>query len=160
HSQIFAKAVNAKMHGAKAVLLVNDLHAHPSDKDDLDKFGTTEGPANAGIGFLQVRYADVSQWFADAGKNLEETEKGIDGDLKPRSFAFPDNLRADLKIDVRREVKTAHNVVAYEPGETDEYIIVGAHYDHLGLGGQFSLAPSMTGTVHPGADDNASGTAG
>ena len=57
-------------------------------------------------------------------------------------------------------VKTVHNVAAYLPGETDEYVIIGAHYDHLGLGGQFSLAPSMTGTVHPGADDNASGTAG
>jgi hypothetical protein len=51
-------------------------------------------------------------------------------------------------------------VVAYIPGATDEYVIIGAHYDHLGLGGQYSLAPSMTGTVHPGADDNASGTAG
>ena len=50
--------------------------------------------------------------------------------------------------------------LGYLPGETDEYVIIGAHYDHLGLGGQFSLAPSLTGTVHPGADDNASGTAG
>ena len=63
-------------------------------------------------------------------------------------------------VDVEREVKTVHNVVAYLPGQTDEYIIIGAHYDHLGLGEQFSLAPSLAGTVHPGADDNASGTAG
>jgi hypothetical protein len=63
-------------------------------------------------------------------------------------------------VDVERLVKTVHNVAGYVPGETDEYVIIGAHYDHLGLGGQFSLAPSMTGTVHPGADDNASGTAG
>ena len=64
------------------------------------------------------------------------------------------------QADVEHVHKTVHNVAAYLPGETDEYVIVGAHYDHLGLGGQFSLAPSMTGTVHPGADDNASGTAG
>ena len=51
-------------------------------------------------------------------------------------------------------------MVAYLPGETDEYIVIGAHYDHLGLGEQFSLAPSLAGVVHPGADDNASGTAG
>jgi len=38
--------------------------------------------------------------------------------------------------------------------------VIGAHYDHLGLGEQFSLAPSLAGTIHPGADDNASGTAG
>ena len=63
-------------------------------------------------------------------------------------------------VDVERVVKTVHNVVGYLPGETDEYLIIGAHYDHLGLGGQFSLAPSLAGTVHPGADDNASGTAG
>ena len=42
----------------------------------------------------------------------------------------------------------------------DEYIVIGAHYDHLGLGEQYSLAPEKAGTIHPGADDNASGTAG
>jgi aminopeptidase YwaD len=57
-------------------------------------------------------------------------------------------------------VKTVHNVAAYLPGTTNEYVIIGAHYDHLGTGGQFSLAPSQTGEVHPGADDNASGTSG
>ena len=41
-----------------------------------------------------------------------------------------------------------------------EYIVIGAHYDHLGFGNESSLAPSQIGTVHAGADDNASGTAG
>jgi hypothetical protein len=39
-------------------------------------------------------------------------------------------------------------------------VIVGAHFDHLGLGDSHSLAPNQLGTIHPGADDNASGTAG
>jgi membrane-associated protease RseP (regulator of RpoE activity) len=39
-------------------------------------------------------------------------------------------------------------------------VIVGAHYDHLGMGEQFSMAPNMVGKPHLGADDNASGTAG
>ena len=72
----------------------------------------------------------------------------------------PAQFTIDLDVDVEREMKTVHNVGAYLPGETDEYVIIGAHYDHLGLGEQFSLAPSLAGTVHPGADDNASGTAG
>ena len=55
---------------------------------------------------------------------------------------------------------TVNNVIAYLPGTTDEYVILGAHYDHLGYGGEHSLAPALTGQVHPGADDNASGTAG
>jgi hypothetical protein len=160
HSQTFSKAVNAKMHGAKAVLLVNDIAAHPNDADQLEKFGTTAGPANAGIEFAQVKAELAGKWLALAGKNLASIQAAIDKDLHPQSFALPATLRLEVDIDIRREVKTVHNVGAYLPGETSEYVIIGAHYDHLGLGEQFSMAPSLAGTVHPGADDNASGTAG
>jgi hypothetical protein len=160
HSEIVNKAVNAKMHGAKAVLLVNDVAAHPNDADQLEKFGTTTGPANAGIELAQVKEDLAAKWLALAGKNLESIEASIDRDLHPQSFALPATLHLEMNIDISREVKTVHNVGAYLPGETSEYVIVGAHYDHLGLGEQYSLAPSMAGTVHPGADDNASGTAG
>ncbi|HEX9755993.1 MAG TPA: M28 family peptidase [Gemmatimonadales bacterium] len=43
-----------------------------------------------------------------------------------------------------------------DPSLADDYVVIGAHYDHLGLGGQGSLDPS-TRVVHNGADDNASG---
>ena len=160
HAQIFSKATNAKIHGAKAVLMVNDVAAHTNDADELEKFGATAGPANAGIEFVQVKAEVVDKWFEPAGKKLTTIEGDIDKDLHPRSFALPDSLRVDLNVDIKREIKTVHNVGGYLPGETAEYVVVGAHYDHLGLGEQFSLAPSMAGTVHPGADDNASGTAG
>ena len=55
------------------------------------------------------------------------------------------------------------NVVGVLPGKgrlAGQVVIVGAHYDHLGLGDQHSLAPSLIGQIHHGADDNASGTAG
>ena len=160
HAQIFSKAANAKMHGAKAVLLINDTAAHPNDKDELEKFGSTAGPANAGIEFAQVK-ADIAQkWLALAGKDLAAVQAAIDKDLHPQSAALPATLNIDLNVDIQREMKTVHNVGAYLPGETAEYVIIGAHYDHLGLGEQFSMAPSLVGTVHPGADDNASGTAG
>ncbi|HTW63753.1 MAG TPA: M28 family peptidase [Bryobacteraceae bacterium] len=160
HSQIFSKASNAKIHGAKAVLLVNDIAAHTGDGDNLDKFGSTEGPDDAGIEFVQVKAAVVNQWLAPEGKSLEGIEADIDKRLHPESFALPGTLHLDVDVDIAREVKTVHNVGAYLPGETSEYVVIGAHYDHLGLGGQFSLAPSLVGHVHPGADDNASGTAG
>jgi Peptidase family M28/PDZ domain/PA domain len=160
HSQIFSKASNAKIHGAKAVLMVNDVAAHPGGGDDLDKFGSTEGPDNAGIEFVQVKAATVNKWLAPTGKTVEAIEGDIDKNLHPESFAMPENLRLNVDVDITREVKTVHNVGAYLPGETSEYIVIGAHYDHLGLGGQYSLAPSLVGHVHPGADDNASGTAG
>src|SRR5207253_1733604 len=52
------------------------------------------------------------------------------------------------------------NVLAVLPGSAalrDEYVVIGAHYDHLGHGGPGSLMPSSN-DIHNGADDNASGT--
>ena len=160
HAQFAAKATNAKIHGAAGVILMADRANHPGAADELEKFGVTAGPTNARIPFVQVKESRVEKWFSDAGKSLEKIQGDIDKDLKPQSFAFPDTIRVDANLDVQRVVKTVHNVAAIVPGETDEYVIIGAHYDHLGLGGQYSLAPSQTGTIHPGADDNASGTAG
>jgi Peptidase family M28/PDZ domain/PA domain len=160
HSQFASKASNAKMHGAAAVILINDTPHHAGEPDQLEKFGTVSGPDDAGIPFIQAKAEKVEPWFDAAGKNLSQIVEGIDKDLKPESFAFPDSLQIDEQVDVEHVHKTVHNVAAYLPGTTNEYVIIGAHYDHLGLGGQFSLAPNMTGTVHPGADDNVSGTAG
>ena len=47
-----------------------------------------------------------------------------------------------------------------DPVLRNQTIVLGAHYDHLGLGGFGSLDPDSTGKVHNGADDNASGVAG
>lgn len=59
---------------------------------------------------------------------------------------------------------TGRNVIGILPGRDpvlrNQTVILGAHYDHLGLGGFGSLDPDSTGLVHNGADDNASGIAG
>ncbi|MES1262083.1 MAG: M28 family peptidase, partial [Acidobacteriota bacterium] len=159
HWQYYSKASNARLHGAKAVVVVKDRIHHEQDKDDLEKFGTTNGPADAAIPFVEVKEEIVQQWFRASGKDLGQLATAIDGDLKPRSFELK-GVEIRENVDVERAVRTVHNVVGYLPGQTDEYLIIGAHYDHLGLGEQFSMAPSLAGTVHPGADDNASGTAG
>jgi aminopeptidase YwaD len=159
HAQYYSKAANARRHGAAGVILVSDRVHHKADAEELEKFGGTTGPADGGILFVQVKEEVVLPWFRAAGKDLNGIESEIDTDLKPRSFVLP-GVEVRENIDVERAVKTVHNVAAYLAGQTDEYIIIGAHYDHLGLGEQFSLAPSLAGTVHPGADDNASGTAG
>ncbi len=158
HSQMYAKAANAKAHGARGVIVLKDRPNHKDDEAKLEAFGKTNGPADAGILSLQMMPEALSGLFSAAGKKLEDLEAGIDGDLKPRSFEFA-GVQVQEQVEVERAVKTVNNVVAWLPGETNEYLIIGAHYDHLGLGEQFSMAPSLAGTVHPGADDNASGTA-
>jgi hypothetical protein len=68
----------------------------------------------------------------------------------------------ELTVAVEPHMVEARNVVALIPGSDPtvgrEVVVLGAHYDHLGLGGDGSLAPDAR-TVHNGADDNASGTA-
>jgi hypothetical protein len=158
HAQFDSKATNAKLHGAKAAIVLSDVLS--SGSGDLEKFARNAGPANAGIPFLMAKAEIGEKLLEKAGKNLRDIYRDIDKDLKPRSVALPAGIQISIKADVQRVVKTVRNVVGYLPGETDEHVVVGAHYDHLGMGEQFSMAPNMIGKPHLGADDNASGSAG
>jgi hypothetical protein len=159
HSQLIVKAINARNHGAKAVILVNGKLGD-KEEDLLTKFGSVNGPENAGIVIAQAKNEIANAWFASAGRSLAETQSQINSSSTPASFAFPDKLQISLSANIEKTRATVNNVLAYLPGKTDEYIIIGAHYDHLGYGNVDSLAPSQIGKIHPGADDNASGTAG
>jgi hypothetical protein len=86
-----------------------------------------------------------------------EALKGVMPRLVARQ---PVRMRVTVALIVER--KPVFNVVGRIPAGGKERvegaILVGAHYDHLGMGGRFSLAPDRH-EVHPGADDNASGVA-
>jgi hypothetical protein len=160
HSQLPWKAANARAHGAAAVLYVNDLDNHTGERDELEPFGRTVGPGDAGIPLVQVKAAAAGQVLAAAGKSLKDLVAAMEKNLRPRSFALPSSFRVELETEVLREARPVHNVAGYLKGLTEEYVVVGAHYDHIGTGEQYSMAPSGAGQVHYGADDNASGTAG
>ena len=159
HSQLVTKAINARNHGAKAVIFVNGKLAD-GEEDLLMRFGSISGPQDAGVLLLQVKNTVAESWFKAVGKSLIEVQQQINHLGKPASFVFAAGPQLSLKIDIEATHANVNNVLAYLPGKTNEYIIVGAHYDHLGYGDSNSLAPSQIGQVHPGADDNASGTAG
>ncbi|HEY4261394.1 MAG TPA: M28 family peptidase [Schlesneria sp.] len=161
HATFVNKAVNAKMHGAKGIIIVNDTANHVGERDSLLSFGQSSGPTDAGLLFVQVTAKTAEHWLASSApnRNLSSIIQGIDKDLKPESFALP-GISISMKIEIVHESKAVHNVAAYIPGSTNEYVIIGAHYDHLGLGDEHSLAPSQIGKIHHGADDNASGTGG
>jgi hypothetical protein len=158
HSQLVTKAINARNHGAKALVLINGKLAD-GEEDLLMRFGGVSGPQDAGIMLLQVKNAVADSWLKAAGKSLADVQQQINHSGKPDSFAFPATLQLSLKVDIEATHARVNNVLAYLPGKTAEYVIIGAHYDHLGRGDSNSLAPSQIGKIHPGADDNASGTA-
>ena len=154
------KAINARMHGAKGIIFITDpTHGY----DDMGAAARREEAGDIGIPAMLMQRRYIEEDFKKDGKDLAELQKAIDKDLSPQSFE-PANLRARIATDVVRTRKSVRNVMAALPGSDprlkNEWIVVGAHYDHLGLGGTSSLAPSLIGQVHHGADDNASGTAG
>ena len=159
HAQLITKAINARNHGAKAVVFLNGKLGD-GEEDLLTRFGSVSGPENVGVVMVQVKNAVAESWLQSAGKSLRDVQDQINSSTKPASFNFPDTLHVALHIDIETTHATVNNVLAWLPGETDEYVIIGAHYDHLGRGNFDSLAPSQIGQIHPGADDNASGTAG
>jgi hypothetical protein len=159
HAQLITKAINARNHGAKALVLINGKLGD-GEEDLLTRFGSVSGPENTGIVLVQVKNEVADRWFHAAGKSLTEVQGQINHATKPQSFSFPDTLHMSINVDIETTRATVNNVLAYLPGKTDQYVIIGAHYDHLGRGNYDSLAPSQIGQIHPGADDNASGTAG
>ncbi len=158
HTHLISKAIQARNRGAKAVLLV-DSRSRGQRASRLIRFGSVSGPVDAGIPMVQVRRDVVEQWLRGSGRSLRVLERDIESSRRPQSFALASSLRITLSVDVDHERATVSNVAGFLPGKSDEYIVVGAHYDHLGLGGEGSLSPSRFGEIHHGADDNASGIA-
>jgi hypothetical protein len=159
HAQLITKAINARNHGAKALVLVNGKLGD-GEEDLLTRFGSVSGPENTGIMLVQVKNDVADCWLQSASKSLAEVQGPINHLGRPQSFALPDTVHVAMDVDIETTRATVNNVLAYLPGKSDKYVIIGAHYDHLGRGNYDSLAPSQIGQIHPGADDNASGTAG
>jgi hypothetical protein len=150
------KVINAREHGARAAVLV----AHPSSSDTLPALRGLSQPLGALAVAVTRPAADAL--LRPAGRRLAEAAAGIDRAGRPASFAVPGAI-VRLEIALVRERAAARNVVGVlagtDPRVSHEAIVVGAHYDHLGRGGEGSLAPEAVGRIHHGADDNASGTA-
>jgi hypothetical protein len=164
HSEIVNKAINAKNHGAAGMVLVSDLGNHEGQPDKLLALEEVGGPPEMSIPVVQIKADIVDGWLKPSGHTLDELRQAVDKDLSNHSWALDPSARLSLSIDIERIRRRVANVIGVIPGSdpalAEQYIVVGAHYDHLGLGEHDSLAPSQRGQIHHGADDNASGTSG
>jgi hypothetical protein len=156
YSERAHKIINAREHGARAILLV----AHPREPDALPPLRGLSHSRGILAGVVTRAAADAL--LAPSGRRLADLAAAIDRALAPRSFAVA-GVTARVEITLVRERAATVNVIGILPGADprlrDEAVVIGAHYDHLGRGGEGSLAPDQIGQVHHGADDNASGTA-
>jgi aminopeptidase YwaD len=153
HSGIRAKASNAKLHEAAGLLLVEGPIYAGKEAEVLRAPRADEPYMDCGLPAALITRAAVAKLFPEF--DLLALQKFIDGKTAPRSMAVRADT-VDLGINLTRKSVTVKNVGAVLPGDSS-IIVIGAHYDHLGYGQSGSLE-EKPGRVHPGADDNASGT--
>jgi hypothetical protein len=147
---LFLKVMNARRQGALAVLVAQ----HPDDADQVPlSFDRTRG----GIASLPVLMicAETAAWLLP---EYAARVAAIDKSGAP-SPPFQAGGEVCVTADVHRDKGPALNVLGRLAGRDGRTVIIGAHYDHLGLGGTGSLHRGAFGQIHNGADDNASGTA-
>lgn len=167
HAALRYKAFAARERGAKALLVV----AGPRSPNAGEIIPMTFDAAMSSSGIVA---ASISGEVADAmfehvpDTTLEEAQAALDtGNPHVAGFEIP-GIELTLDVKVNREARTGYSVVGYLPPRPvsgavapEPYVMLGAHYDHLGRGGHGnSLAKKEeAGQIHYGADDNASGVA-
>jgi hypothetical protein len=154
------KIVNAEKHGAAAVLVVNDADTARDGDDLLDFNYTAFSRSVSKIPVYHVRRAVLERMLPGGADMLTMLEKDINRELKPHSQELP-GWTASVSVKMHRGTIDVKNIVGVLEGagpRANETVVVGAHYDHLGYGGNGSLAPTKKMAIHHGADDNGSGT--
>ena len=159
-TELRGKILAAKDHGAAGVLVVSPVAL---DKDDkLIQLTTDNNDVTSGVPVIHIKRSVANLLLQPSGFSIDSLENLMNRTKKPNSFEITTSVNATASILLKRE-KTA-NVIGMLEGQDpllkDEYIVIGAHYDHLGFGGTGSGSRMPdTMAVHNGADDNASGTA-
>jgi Zn-dependent M28 family amino/carboxypeptidase len=166
YSDLRYKAMAARQHGAKAILVVTGPRSPNAGETVPMSFDTAL--AGSGIGAASISDRVAAAILARVpDQSLESLQRSLDtGNPHVAGFELP-GVTMTVRTLVERETQEGHNVVAYLPatiataGVQKPWVALGAHYDHLGHGnnGNSLARKEESGRTHSGADDNASGTA-
>ncbi|HEV7994106.1 MAG TPA: M28 family peptidase [Gemmatimonadaceae bacterium] len=152
---IVSASVVLACHGAPAapVAARESSAAETRVRDDIFYLAD---PAREGRGVGSLGSAAAARFIAARYRDL-----GLDGGFD-EDCSTPPRCRSTFFQSFDVDGKPARNVVAMVRGTDSllagQYVLVGAHYDHLGLSPMFANDPQLGIAVRPGADDNASGT--
>lgn len=152
------KTMIARDKGAAGIIFISGNKYDPKDEFESLK----KGDFPAGIPVIRIKRSAASNFLGTNGSSIEEIEEMINDTWKPAGFAT--GIGVNATADIERKNNPTRNVVMMLPGKDpelkDEYVIIGAHFDHLGMGGEGSGSRATdTIAAHYGADDNASGVA-
>jgi Tol biopolymer transport system component len=158
------KAMHARDHGAKAVLFVTGPTS--PNAGELVTLSSDSSLSGSGLPIVSISSNVVNALFARSGKDLRELQAALDQENPHGESGFIlTNTLVRLVTGVEHIRKSDRNVLGLVPPGgppvgPPEYLMAGAHYDHLGYGESGPMnRKGEEGLIHPGADDNASGVA-
>ena len=160
HKKLYNKVIAARDRGVGGILF---MEREEKENNKLKPLVYRQSASSAGLPIIQITHAVANNIINDKDKTVTDLRSKIDQELA--SFSFELDRKVSARVNLKFEKETATNVIGFIEGSdpilNKEYIIVGAHYDHLGYGGHMSgsLNPDSM-QIHNGADDNASGIAG
>lgn len=162
HSPLRKKSSVARDKGAAGIIFINPYDSNKTS-DDLVEFSFDRGGAMSDFSVQSVKRIFIEELLHNEGINLKDVYNKILESKKPSSFELK-NSSAKISTEVKEVEAVSWNVAGYlegkDPELKNELIIIGAHFDHLGMGGEGSLYRGDEPQIHNGADDNASGTTG
>jgi len=160
HAALRTKANNARDHGAVGMILV-DMDNRSGNQTELMSLRSSLWRSGNSLIAVQVKRHAADNWLLAHGVSLQDLKERIDSAERPASVTISGS-KLTMQVSLEEERAPAENVVGILPGREPlkgkEYIVIGAHYDHLGLGYYGVRDQSAAGMIHHGADDNASGT--
>ena len=160
HKKLYNKVIAARDRGVGGILF---MEREEKENNKLKPLVYRQSASSAGLPIIQITHAVANNIINDKDKTVADLRSKIDQELA--SFSFELDRKVSARVNLKFEKETATNVIGFIEGSdpilNKEYIIIGAHYDHLGYGGHMSgsLNPDSM-QIHNGADDNASGIAG
>ena len=159
YSPLHKKALVARDRGAIGIIFISQM-----EDDGLFPLNYTPGYSNAGIPALHFSNNLADKVLRGVGWSREKIQKTMNRSLEPVSFIINDQVldaNVDLELITTRCANVIGEIKSGNRKYRDEYVVLGAHFDHVGQGGpgSGSRKPDLL-QVHPGADDNASGTSG
>ena len=155
YRSLFYKLKNAIKHGARAVILIENPLGLAGGVDELYFKGSEGGGERFSAIAGKTKNSEFDKLLL--GTNTLELQKQIASSQKP--FSFELNANANINVNLKKVTGRVANINGVIKGSGDGVIVLGAHMDHLGWGGESSADTSNTPQIHNGADDNASGTA-
>ena len=159
YSSFHKKMLVARDKGAIGIIFISQ-----TNDTELFPLKYISGYKNDGIPAIHISNKIANKIFNPIGWSKEKIQETMNRSMETLNFEIP-NMIINASVELNLIKKRAANVVGIiKSGHRkyrDEYIAIGAHFDHLGLGGKKSGSRKQdTLAIHPGADDNASGVSG